>query len=199
MRDSEVRGPLGAARAAATERAILELSGEVGYRQVRVAALLERSGTNRSWFYSAYAGKPDCFATAYAKRAGNLCDEVLGACGSAGGGAPGVRAGVEALAAFLEAEPALARGLFAEARVVGGVAVAERNKVFERLSRGTRPARRETSRSRHSPPPAITATFILDAIEAAVIRALVEPGAFEALPRELTSLVLSYGIGPNGR
>ena len=181
-----------AARAAATERAMLELCGELGYRQVRVAALLERSATNRSWFYSAYSGKPDCYAAAYAKTAGGLCEEVLGACEATGGGAAGIRAAVGVLSAFLAAEPTLAKGLFAEARVVGGEAVTERNKVFERLSRGIGSACRETSRSRHSPPPAGTATFILDAIEASVTRSLLEPGAFEALPEELTSLVLSY-------
>jgi hypothetical protein len=171
---------------------MLELSGELGYRQVRVAALLERSATNRSWFYSAYSGKPDCYTTAYAKTAGGLCEEVLGACRAAGGQAAGIRAAVGVLSAFLAAEPTLARGLFAEARVVGGDAVTERNKVFERLSRGIGSACRETSRSRHSPPPATTATFILDAIEASVTKALLEPGAFEALPEELTSLVLAY-------
>lgn len=181
-----------AARAAATERAILELSGELGYRQVRVAALVRRSATNRSWFYSAYAGKPDCYAKAYAKTAGGLCEEVLEACRAEDGGAAGVRAGVEVLSTFLATEPTLARGLFVEARVVGGEAVTERNKVFERLSRGIGSARRETSLSRHSPPPATTATFILDAIEAVVIRALLEPDVFQALPEELTSLVLSY-------
>jgi AcrR family transcriptional regulator len=182
-----------AARAAATQRAILELSGEVGYRQVTVAALLERSGTNRSWFYKAYAGKPDCFAKAYAQCAGGLCEEVLDACRTVGGGAAGVRAAMGVLSDFLATDPTLARGLFAEAQVAGGDAVAGRNKVFERLSRGIGSARRETSRSRHSPPPATTAIFILDAIEAAVTRALLEPGAFDALPEELASLVLSYG------
>ena len=145
VRDSERRRPLDAARAAATERAILELSGELGYRQVRVAALLARSATNRSWFYSAYAGKPDCYARAYAKTAEGLCEEVLDACRAAGGSATGVRAGMEVLSTFLAAEPTLARGLFAEARVVGGEAVTERNKIFERLSRGIGSACRETA------------------------------------------------------
>lgn len=187
---AEARGEADA-RAAATELAVLELSGELGYEEVTVAALVERAGVNRAWFYATYGGKAECYARAYGTAAEALRSRLLDACVGAPDPASGLRAGLAELGRFLTAEPAVAAGVLAEVWVAGGAVLAKRNEVFERLSRAIDTARRELPRSRHSPPPT-TATFILDAIEAAVIRALREGGDLEELTDALARLVLAY-------
>jgi AcrR family transcriptional regulator len=196
-RGGEGARPAGEARAAATERAILELSGERGYGEVTVATLLERSGADRTWFYRTYDGKPDCYARAYEAAAEELYARLLGACRGAAGPAGGIGAALEYLCSYLAADRALATGVIAEVRVAGGDALAKRNEVFERLSRAIGPARRETPGSRHSPPPD-TASFILWAIEAAVIRALRDGGSGPELSGELTALAQAYDLGQAG-
>jgi len=178
---------------------MLELCGEIGYGTVTVAAVLERSGTNRTWFYDTYAGKPDCYARAYETRAETFCGRLLSACAAGADPAGALRAGLGELNDFIVAEPALATGLLAEVRVAGGAALAKRNEIFERLSRAIQHTRRETRRSRHSPPPATTAAFILDAFEAAVIRKLRDGGGREGLVDELAALADAYYPETAGR
>jgi AcrR family transcriptional regulator len=152
------------------ERAALELAGEVGYPAMTVEALIERSGSNRERLYRAFGGRSGCYLAAY--RSG--IDELVGRVLAAGARAPdwpaGMRRALEELAAFLEAEPLLARGLIAEPWAAGGEALDKRYEVFERLSRAIDRARRETGGSRHAEPPSITASFILSGIEAELLR-----------------------------
>ncbi len=178
-------------RTAAIERAVLELSGEVGYDDAAVATILGRGGANRAWFYATYAGKSDCFARAYVTAAEAFCRRLLDVCAESADPPTGIRAAIAALVDFAAAEPALATGMFAEVHVAGGDALVKRNEVFERLSRAIDRAYRETPGSRHSPPP-LAAGFILDALEATLIKQLRDPGSFEDLSEELATLALSY-------
>jgi AcrR family transcriptional regulator len=171
---------------------MLELCGELGYDTVTVAAVLERSGANRTWFYETYAGKPDCYARAYAAGAEAFCERLLSACTTAVDPARAMRAALGELDDFIATDPAMATGLLAEVRVAGGAALAKRDEIFERLSRAIEHTHRETGRPRRPPPPASTATFILDAFEAAVIRALRDGGALEGLAAELVGLADAY-------
>jgi AcrR family transcriptional regulator len=165
------RAERSAATRRAMERAALELSGEVGYGQMTVAALIRRSDSNLDRFYKAYRSKFDCYLTGYEGAIDALCERLLGACAEAADWPAGMRAALGELAGFLSAEPSRAKGVLAEVYVAGGAALEKRNEVFERLSRAIDRARRETVGSRHSPPP-ITSRFILNAIEATVVRDL---------------------------
>src|SRR5258708_1165598 len=116
----------------------------------------------------------------------------------AGGGRwrGGVGAGVGGLSCFVEAEPVLARGLLVEVHVAGGAALEKRGEVFERLSSAMDGARRETSGSRHSPPP-IAAAFMVGAIEEAVCAELVTgtPERFTAAVPQLAQMVVNAFFG----
>jgi AcrR family transcriptional regulator len=196
-RDRKDRGPGPASEAdvqrLAAERAVLELSGELGYPQVTIAALIKASGSNRSRFYSTFTGKADCYTAAYETGIDELIARVLGACEVAPDWPTGMRGALAGLAGFMAEDPGLAKGLIAEVHVAGGAAAEMRKEVFERLSRAIDRARRETHPSRHSPPP-VTSDFILSAIEAAALRSLAlgEAGQFA---RQVPGLLL-LSIGP---
>jgi AcrR family transcriptional regulator len=150
------------------ERAALELSGEVGFERMTVAALVQRSGSNLDRFYRTYADKSDCYALAYAAGMEELAAGTLGACAGEPGWAGGMRAALAWLAELVEAEPTVVRGLLGETRAVDARTRANRVKVFERLSRAIDGARRGSG---HSPPP-LTAPFILGGIETSILHFL---------------------------
>jgi AcrR family transcriptional regulator len=180
----------------ALQLAALEASGEVGYRALTVQRILDRSEVSRSRFYKSFPDKAACYQQAYQVTIEHLVGELLMPCEAAADWLVGFRRGLEALELFLGAEPLLAKGLLAEIHVAGGAAMAKRKEVFERLSRAIDLARRETSGSRHSPPP-MTATFILNAIEAAVVRSFRDgrPSAFAATVPDLTYIAVSIYFG----
>jgi AcrR family transcriptional regulator len=163
-----------ATRRAAMERAALELSGEVGFERMTVAALVERSGSNLDRFYRTYADKADCYAVAYAAGMEELAAGALRACAGEPGWAGGMRAALAWLGELVEAEPTVVRGLLGETRAVDARTRANRMEVFERLSSAIDGARREAEMSGHTPPP-LTAPFILGGIETSVLHFLDGP------------------------
>jgi AcrR family transcriptional regulator len=179
------------------ERAMLELVGEHGYAAVTVADVLARSGSNRSQFYAAFAGKRNCFEAAYGAVADSLLEKLLERCtnGSARGG---VREALDQLVEFLSGEPGLARGVLTESGPVGDDVAAKRREVVGRLTLAVDRACREIPNSRHTPPQ-FTARFIVGAIEAIVIRELREPGVSPDLANELAGLTLAYFPEPDAR
>jgi AcrR family transcriptional regulator len=188
-RDDEDRGGLGpaAAEAAASpgrlvlERseetraaicdAALEVAGEIGWRRLSVEAIGSRAGVSRARFYRLFADRDECLAAAHRRRGGLLLEDLPARPG------PGeARRALSRLAELTEAEPLLARGLLAEARLAGGAVSASLKEVSERLSGAVLDACRETSKPRHSPPP-IAAPIILAALDSAVVEALAAPAA----------------------
>lgn len=162
------------------ERAALELSGEVGFAEMTVAALVERGGSNRDRFYRTYGDKEHCYGAAYTAAMEELAAGSLAACADEPSWADGVRVALVWLADLVEAEPVVVKGLLGETRVVDAQTRDKREEVFERLSRAIDRARHETDEPRHSPPP-LTARFILCGIETSVLRFLDRPA--EAEPR----------------
>ncbi|HKA66453.1 MAG TPA: hypothetical protein VKG03_00960 [Solirubrobacterales bacterium] len=180
----------------AIERATLVSCGELGYRKVAVRDVIERYGGYRAQFYRHYSSKAAVYAAAYEAEAERLCEALLGAAAAEGSWRAGLRAALRELSSFVEAEPVLARGLLVEVHVAGGAALEKRGEVFERLSSAMDGARRETSGSRHSPPP-IAAAFMVGAIEEAVCAELVTgtPERFTAAVPQLAQMVVNAFFG----
>lgn len=189
-------------RRALIRQAALEASGEVGYRRLSVRTVLERSGVSRNQFYRDFESKADCYSAAYEAGIEQLSVQLLATGCDADDWLTGFRGALVELGGFVAAEPGLAKGLLAEVHVAGGAAMEKRKEVFERLSRAIDCARRETSASRHSPPP-ITAPFILGAIETAVLRTLINPpdlGGFAATIPDLVYIAAAvYFDEPTAR
>ncbi len=185
-----------AGRDRAFELAALSASGELGYRRLTVQEILDRAGFSRPRFYRSFANKEECYARAYAAAIEALQDELLAAGAAADDWLGGFRACLGQVAAFAAADPLLARGVFAEVHVAGGAAAAKRKEVFERLTRALDSARRETTKSRHSPPP-ITAAFILNVAESALLHGFRarDPERFRQAIPALTYLTASVYFG----
>jgi AcrR family transcriptional regulator len=151
--------------------AMLASCGELGYRAVTVKDVYQRYGGHRVEFYRHFANKAECYAIAYELGIEQLRDRLLRSCEAADGWAKGLRAALAELAVYVDEDSLIAAGLLVEAHVAPGPVKAKRTEVLERLTRAMDGARRETTPSRHSPPP-ITASFIVCAIEESVVDAL---------------------------
>lgn len=178
----------------------LVAAGELGYRQLTVAAVLERYGGHRVQFYRHFANVGEAYEAGCISHIERLELGLLAAAATAASWRARLRAALAELARFAGEDPALASGLLIQIHVAGGPALEQRQEVLERLSRAVDSARRET-RSRHSPPP-LTAALMVSAIESAVVKALAtgEPARFEQAVPELEQLVSSayfgHGIDP---
>jgi AcrR family transcriptional regulator len=176
--------------------AMLAACGELGYRAATVKDVYERYGGYRAEFYRHFANKAECYAAAYEAEMERLWRRLERTCEAAGEWSEGLRAALGELADFVSERPHRAAGLLVEAHIAGGPAGAKRAEVFERLTRAVDGARRETSASRHSPPP-ITASFIVSAIEESVVNALVSraPENFAAAVPSLIWLAVYFYFG----
>jgi AcrR family transcriptional regulator len=152
-------------------QAVLRACGELGYQRTTVKDVYQRYGGYRLEFYNHFDNKAECYAVAYEREIELLWRRLTRVCEAAGDWRRGLRAALAELAAFVEKDRALAAGLLVEAHIAPAPVRAKRTEVFERLTRAVDGARRETSASRHSPPP-ITAAFILSAIEESVVSSL---------------------------
>jgi AcrR family transcriptional regulator len=175
--------------------AMLLAAGERGLRAVTVEDVLSRYGGNRAQFYRHFANLSECFVAAYAEEVERLCGGMLRAGAAAESWREGLHGALGILATFVSERPLVARALAIDVHLAGEPAQELRKEMYERLSHAIDSARRETE-SRHSPPP-LTADFMVSAIDAAVVAALVrgDPATFvEAVP-ELENLVASAYFG----
>ncbi len=181
---------------ARTERAILRLSGERGYGAASIAAVIERSGSNRARFYKTWDGKEDCYLSAYRGVAEDLSARVLAACGEAPDWTAGVRAALGELEAFVEEDRAAAAGVIREVHVAGGAALARREALAGGIAGAIDRVRQEGPLPRRFPPQR-TSAFVLAAIEATVIRSLNDGRALRGvLGGAFYLTVASYLGGP---
>lgn len=193
--------PVEAGFRAALGRSAVEIAGEIGYTELTVKRLTERARVSRARFYRAFAGKEECYLEGERQVFSRLEAELRAPCAGEGEWARALEASLGRLAAFIEAEPLLAKGVLVESRIAGGAALEVRLEVSERLSRAIDAARRE-NQSRQSPPP-ITARFILSAIEESAVGSLVagRPERFAAAVPDLVRIARAvyFGDGGEGR
>ena len=173
--------------------AILLVSGERGYESITVKDVLDRAETSRGTFYKHFADKEDCFVQAYLEASEWLYRRVLGLARRQDGWREGLRLGLAELLEFCANQPATAKALFIEAHAAGGEALAQHDRLMERLAEAIDSAREETG-SGLSPPPT-TSAFMVGAIET-LISAKLSGGeaktAPEALPGILHFVVMQY-------
>jgi AcrR family transcriptional regulator len=103
-----------------------------GYRNVSVADIVKEAAIARSRFYENFSSREDCFFALYEQGASAALQAVGEGCQACDGDfRERVKAGIAALLAYLEADPALARACVVEGPAVGpGI-----NDRFERLIR----------------------------------------------------------------
>jgi AcrR family transcriptional regulator len=115
--------------------AMLRAASELGYLEANVQDVIERAGVSRPTFYEHFANKEDCFLAAFDTTAKRLREKV-GAAASEGGDCwrDRLRFGMEAMLAFLGAEPDTARTLIVEARAASTEAVTRRVELLDHFS-----------------------------------------------------------------
>ena len=149
---------------------VLVASGELGFREASVRAILEHSGGHRAQFYQHFESKEDCFAQAYAVWIERLCVGLLEAAVATPGWEAGVREAIVRLFRFVTARPAIARALFVEVQIAGEPAMARHEAVIDRLAAAIDGARAELEPA--EAPPEATGTFVVGGIESCVCEAL---------------------------
>jgi AcrR family transcriptional regulator len=171
--------------------AALEVCGDRGYAMARVQDVVDHYGGYRAQFYRHFPNLAECFDAAYQREAEMLVGRVLRRGANAATWAEGLRAALLELADYLKERPSVARALLLSVHISAQRTRGRRTEILERLSRAIDSARRETG-SRHSPPP-LTALFMVSAIEAAMVSALVEetPETFLEVVPDLERLVLA--------
>lgn len=172
---------------------VLVASGELGFRETSVRAILEHSGGHRAQFYQHFESKEDCFAQAYATWIERLCVSLLEAAATAPGWEPGVREAIVRLFRFVTARPAIARALFVEVQIAGEPAMARHEAVVQRLAAAIDSARTEIEPA--AAPPEATGVFVVGGVESCVCEALAagDPDRlWDALPELMHFAAGSY-------
>lgn len=191
--DDERREVAGSREALA--EAMLRACAELGYERVGIDDVLARGGGRHEEFYRHFTGLDDCYATGYETATERLCTEIFTRAAAAPDWRAGLRAGLGVLAELVSTEPPRARALLLDVHLAGERAEQRRKEISERLARAIDSAREEPE-AHHAPPP-LTSLFMVSAIEAAAVSALVrdEPASFaEAVP-ELEQLVVAAYFG----
>jgi AcrR family transcriptional regulator len=114
---------------------MLRACAQLGYRELTVQDVLERSGVSRPTFYEHFENKEDCFLAAFDAAAGRLRDRVEAAASEGGDRwRDRLRMAVEELLRFVDAEPDAARTLIVEARASCPPALERRDELLDHFA-----------------------------------------------------------------
>lgn len=150
--------------------AVLVASGELGYRETSVRAILDYSGGNRAQFYKYFESRDDCFTQAYATWIERLCSSLLKEAVTTPGWEAGIREAIARLFRFVNRRSAIARALFVEVHIAGEPALARHEATIERLAAAVDSVRGEIPPTQA--PPDATGTFVVAGVESCIAEAL---------------------------
>jgi AcrR family transcriptional regulator len=157
---------------------MLEAVGAEGYERTSVRTVLDRTGVCRQAFYDNFADKDDCYLQAYDVGVERIEALIRAAAEPEPDWTGRLRAGLEALLAFLDEEPDVGRALIVEVHVAGPEALAKRTAALSKVSGFLDQARASGAAS----PPTIAADGITAGIHA-VIHARLATGSSEGFGR----------------
>jgi AcrR family transcriptional regulator/DNA-binding MarR family transcriptional regulator len=152
--------------------AAFAIVAEQGYRGMAVRAVAERAGVSSKTFYDLFEDREGCFLAAFEDGVEQLTALARPAYEAQRDWVESVRAGLAALLAFLDREPALCGLLLVEALGVGPRVLARRAEVLDRVARvvdGGREGAKDAGEL-----PAMTAAGVVGAVCSMVHARLVE-------------------------
>jgi AcrR family transcriptional regulator len=117
--EAQPRGAFGAGQRERILEATEQLIAEKGATGTTIEAIVKAAGVSSVTFYEHFENKDECFVAAFEKAVEELRAEVRGAVSAEMPRADRVRAGLAALLAAIDAEPARARLCFVEAQKGG--------------------------------------------------------------------------------
>jgi AcrR family transcriptional regulator/DNA-binding MarR family transcriptional regulator len=165
--------------------AAARIVGETGYGGMSVARITSRAGVSRRTFYEQFEDREDCFLGLFdeaLERASRVAREAVTTAVAAGAEdrwRERVRAGLFALLALVEDDPAIGSLLIVDALAVGPRVLERRARALEALKKAIDGGRAEAKRARGAPtpPPPLTAEGVLGAVLSVVHARLLERAA----------------------
>jgi len=146
--------------------ASLRATSELGYREMSVQDVLDRSGVSRPTFYEHFENKEACFLAALDAAGGRLRTRVDAATGSADGSwRDRLRVGLEELLRFVAEEPDAAVTLVVEARAACPAALRRRDDLLDHFA-SSLDTQIRAEMPKDSPPAAIASAGVVGGIEA---------------------------------
>lgn len=172
--------------------ALIEVANERGVANITVTHVVSRAGVSRRTFYEAFDGCEDCFMAAVDEALACAARYVAGACEPREPWRPRIRAGLAALLAFVEEEPAMGRLLVVETLGAGRRVSERRAEVLAGLI-AIVDAGREEAKASVEPLP-LTAEGLVGAV-LSVIHARLAEGGGEPVT-QLTNALMSMLVLP---
>jgi AcrR family transcriptional regulator len=168
---------------------------EVGYARMTVAQVIGRARVSRKTFYDVFSDREDCFLAVLDGAIGRAERAIGDAYAGESGWRDGIRAGLAALLALMDAEPALSRLCIVESLAAGDRVLARRAAVLSGLATVVDEGR-NGSRSAHEPPE-LTAQGVVGAVFTVLHTRLLEGGEepFSDLLGALMSMIVLPYLG----
>jgi AcrR family transcriptional regulator len=172
---------------------MLEAVGAEGYEHTSVRTVLDRTGVYRQAFYDNFADKDDCYLQAYDAGVERVEALLVAATAGEASWTGKLRAGLEALLDFFDAEPDVGRALVIEVHAAGPEALAKRTAAMQRVNGFLDRARKVAGEGES--PPAIAGEGIAAGIHAVIHSRLAtgsSDGFRQLLPEFMYFAVLPY-------
>ncbi|HEY5708954.1 MAG TPA: TetR/AcrR family transcriptional regulator [Solirubrobacterales bacterium] len=146
--------------------AALRATAELGYREMNVQDVLDRSGVSRPTFYEHFENKDACFLAALDAAGGRLRTRIVATTSSADGNwRDRLRAALEELLRFAADEPDAAATLVVEARAACPAALLRRDELLDHFA-SCLDAQIRADPPKGSPPSAIASAGVVGGIDA---------------------------------
>jgi AcrR family transcriptional regulator len=175
--------------------AALEAAEDVGYGGMTVAEVISRARVSRRTFYEVFTGREDCFLAALEEALSQIGVLAREAYEREESWREGIRAGLAALLAFLDEEPALARVCLVEALGAGPRVLDRRAQLLEEMAEVVDRGRFVTSTVRE--PPEVAAEGVVGAVLAVLHTRALEARRqpFSALLGSLMNIIVLPYLG----
>ncbi len=142
--------------------ALVEVAGERGVGGITVGRIVGRSGVSRRTFYELFEDREDCFLAAFDLSVERGARHVVPAFQAPGAWRERVRAGLQALLAYLEDEPGMGALCVVDALGGGPVALERRARVVNALIDAVHEGRKEARAG--AKPTRLTAEGVVGAV-----------------------------------
>lgn len=181
----------GAAARRRIEMAMLELSGELGFRAVTLELLLVRSDATADQFGAEFSDLEACFVAAYEAEAEELCTAMLAAAAKGADWRGATEAALAVVLEFAARHPQIAKALVREVHIVGGAALVKHEELLERLATAMGEECKAPDSDRSVPR---APSFIVGAVEGVIAGHLErdEEGQLIAAAPELMELISAF-------
>jgi AcrR family transcriptional regulator len=169
---------------------------ERGAGGVSIAHVVARSGVSRRTFYELFDDREDCFLAAFDRAVSRASETAAPAYRAGGSWRERVVAGLEALLAFLDAEPELGYLCVVGALGAGPRALERRARVVQTLVAAVHEGRRETRAARR--PDRLVAEGVVGAV-LAIVHSRVQgesPRPLLGLSNRLMAMIVLPYLGP---